>query len=293
MPAWVAQERDDEVWAVVAFLKRLPRARSQTAYRELALGVGRARAAERPRDRDVGRADADAVGACARCHGDERRGPASALVPVLHGQPVEFLAAALAGICRRPAAERHHAAGRQPSFAPTRSRSSPHYYAGLAIAEARLAPSHRRHDAVARSRRRAIRTRRFRPASRCHGAEALPIYPRLAGQNAAYMANRLRLWKNGPAASVRHRGDHGADRAPAQRRADRGRRLPISRACRPNAQRGTRAMSARRCSLRCRSLLLARLPRQAIGARRRTASQADRDRTAVLDAVRRRRRSFC
>ena len=31
----------------------------------------------------------------------------------------------------------------------------------------------------------------------CHDSNALPAYPRLAGQNAAYMANRLRLWKNG------------------------------------------------------------------------------------------------
>jgi cytochrome c553 len=31
----------------------------------------------------------------------------------------------------------------------------------------------------------------------CHDARALPVYPRLAGQNFAYMANRLRLWKNG------------------------------------------------------------------------------------------------
>ena len=47
----------------------------------------------------------------------------------------------------------------------------------------------------------------------CHDAKALATYPRLAGQNAAYMANRLRLWKNGLAAINRRRRDHGADRA--------------------------------------------------------------------------------
>ena len=31
----------------------------------------------------------------------------------------------------------------------------------------------------------------------CHGANALSTYPRLAGQNAPYMANRLRLWEGG------------------------------------------------------------------------------------------------
>src|SRR5688500_832298 len=34
MPAWVVQERDDEVWAVVAFLKRLPQLNAES-YRRL------------------------------------------------------------------------------------------------------------------------------------------------------------------------------------------------------------------------------------------------------------------
>ena len=35
----------------------------------------------------------------------------------------------------------------------------------------------------------------------CHGEEALPIYPRLAGQNARYIVNQLRLWKR---ETIRH-----------------------------------------------------------------------------------------
>ncbi len=31
----------------------------------------------------------------------------------------------------------------------------------------------------------------------CHNASSLEAYPRLAGQHAVYMANRLRLWKGG------------------------------------------------------------------------------------------------
>jgi len=31
----------------------------------------------------------------------------------------------------------------------------------------------------------------------CHNASSLEAYPRLSGQHAAYMVNRLRLWKNG------------------------------------------------------------------------------------------------
>ena len=38
MPAWVVQNRDDEVWAVVAFLKRLPELDAEL-YRRLTTGV--------------------------------------------------------------------------------------------------------------------------------------------------------------------------------------------------------------------------------------------------------------
>src|SRR5690606_19116170 len=44
MPAWVAQQRDDEVWAMVAFLQRLP-ALSAAQFRQLAAGEQAARLA--------------------------------------------------------------------------------------------------------------------------------------------------------------------------------------------------------------------------------------------------------
>jgi cytochrome c553 len=31
----------------------------------------------------------------------------------------------------------------------------------------------------------------------CHNASSLEVYPRLTGQHAVYMVNRLRLWKGG------------------------------------------------------------------------------------------------
>jgi len=93
MPAWVAQQRDDEVWAVVAFLRRLP-ALDAAAYRDLALG-GLSVPAQSGGEIATTEATSRAVSACARCHGENRRGPGSRLVPVLHGQPIGFLIAAL------------------------------------------------------------------------------------------------------------------------------------------------------------------------------------------------------
>ena len=93
MPAWISQRRDDEVWAVIAFLKRLPALDAQ-AYHALAMGGMRA-APQSGREIATAEATSEAVGACVRCHGAEDRRPASNLVPILHGQPREFLATAL------------------------------------------------------------------------------------------------------------------------------------------------------------------------------------------------------
>src|SRR5688572_21888765 len=93
MPAWASQQRDDEVWTLVAFLKRLPGLDEQR-YRQWALG---GLPVDDPSGREIATADAAtaAVSACARCHGADGRGPPSELVPVLHGQTEQFLADAL------------------------------------------------------------------------------------------------------------------------------------------------------------------------------------------------------
>ena len=119
MPAWVAQERDDEVWAVVAFLKRLPDARR----------AGLPRAGARPgrvppqSGRDIATVGltpvASAPARAAMAPNDAA--PPSALVPVLHGQPPNSWSRP----CRlrqRHARKRHHAAGRGRSAPTMRSR---------------------------------------------------------------------------------------------------------------------------------------------------------------------------
>src|SRR5687767_11253186 len=75
MPAWPSLERDDEVWAVVAFLRKLP-ALNVAAYRELAMGEVEV-PPESGRDLALGRVAEQAVSGCARCHGADARGPRS------------------------------------------------------------------------------------------------------------------------------------------------------------------------------------------------------------------------
>ena len=70
MPAWPAQQRDDEVWAMVAFLRKFPEL-SAEEYRRLATGGSAKVNAELPMNdpltlRDAPRAVTEN---CARCHG--------------------------------------------------------------------------------------------------------------------------------------------------------------------------------------------------------------------------------
>jgi cytochrome c553 len=198
MPAWVAQDRDDEVWAIVAFLKRYPSLDAQ-GYRRLAFG-GLTPAPQNGGDiAAIGAPATDATGACGRCHGAGQHGPTNKHVPTLHGQPAEFLATALAqfadgsrssGIMQPIAAE----------LAPDAIGKVAAYYAALKppVATAENGAGVARGRALAQDGDLAARVP---PCGSCHGASALPAYPRLAGQNAPYLRMRLRLWKDGHAAN--------------------------------------------------------------------------------------------
>jgi cytochrome c553 len=195
MPAWPALQRDDEIWAVVAFLRVLPQL-DEASYRRLAMGeVG----IEPQGGREIatGQANADTVSACARCHGAERP-PTSALVPTLHGQPAELLLAAL----------KAYAAGDRPSgvMQPiavglshgTMARLAD-YYAGLRP-QPRAAPAMPDPARIERGRKlaEAGSTEAEIPAClSCHGQANLPLYPRLAGQPARYLEGQLRAWQAG------------------------------------------------------------------------------------------------
>lgn len=198
MPAWSAQQRDDEVWALVAFLRRLPQL-DAASYRDLALG-GLHIAPQSGREVATSEIASAAVGACARCHGAGENGPPSALVPILHGQPAEFLASALEAY-----ADGRRASGIMQPVAADLARPEidgvARYYAGLRPP----APRNAAGEAIERGRILAERgdaNAKVPPCAECHGARALPAYPRLASQNMPYLKNRLRLWKNGLAAGT-------------------------------------------------------------------------------------------
>lgn len=101
MPAWPTQERDDEVWAQVAFLRALPDM-TRDEYADLALGDGLAENDLEAGGETTAALDGiveNAVADCARCHGYDGLGQgeeqAADAFPIIAGQPAPYLYATL------------------------------------------------------------------------------------------------------------------------------------------------------------------------------------------------------
>lgn len=202
MPAWPAAGREDEVWAVVAFLRRLPTL-DAAAYRALALGEAAALALadeEAPRLLALAGPLGGALAACARCHGLDGGGRGAGLVPRLAGLSAEYLHAALLA----------YAAGTRPSgimqpvvadLGEAEMQALAAYYAGVPDLPPPPAPTVedpallQEGGGIARGGAPGV------PAcAACHGpgpGPRDPLYPALAGQHADYIAQQLRLWQQG------------------------------------------------------------------------------------------------
>lgn len=204
MPAWSGENREDEVWAVVAFLQILPDL-TEGSYRNLAYGnaprerfLDEAGAAFIERGRPVAR-----LTACARCHDTAEAPPTSPLVPGLAGQSRAYIEAAL---------KQYRAGARDSGFMePIAAELDDAQIALVADYFSTLEPARTRNaesasdDAAERGRRLAEEGHdggKIPPCRSCHGESALPAYPRLAGQSAAYIEGQLELWRNGGRANT-------------------------------------------------------------------------------------------
>jgi cytochrome c553 len=198
MPAWPAQDRDDEVRLMAAFVARLPDM-DPDEYRRLAYGedgvilTGKVTRLE------------DALPDCERCHAADGRDQDD--IPVLTGQKPAYLAAALRAFAsgERSSAVMMSAAARLDSdLIPVLAE----HYAKL--------PRHRPPEAPVASGatggpsgtddsedgptaeevvQRGLPEVNLPACSNCHAPGKRPDYPRLDGQKAHYMATRLRNWR--------------------------------------------------------------------------------------------------
>lgn len=194
MPAWPAQQRDDEVRRMAAFVRLLP-AMSPATYRALAYG---------PEGRVVGGRAltlADALPDCARCHGADGRGRGQPDIPILGGQRPAYLLASLEGY----AAGRRHSAVMQTAAVRVgregRAALARHYAAlpGLAAPQAPPPPARTEAERLAaRVVASGLREANLPACASCHSGRGRPSYPVLAGQKAPYLAQRLHLWRGEP-----------------------------------------------------------------------------------------------
>ncbi|WEX89709.1 c-type cytochrome [Sinorhizobium garamanticum] len=191
MPAWSSSQRDDEVWAVTAFLARLPGATDD--YADLA-GLTRDAPDNPPGDLTHGRA----LTQCARCHENEGNGTNGDRIPRLAGQNEAYLLRSL-----QEYAERRRASGAmEPVVGPlddNERRRQASYYSALrpAAMEKAAAPDPaqlRRGESIAL---RGIPQQQVPACMSCHSGRQSPHFPLLAGQHAAYITGQLRLWQQG------------------------------------------------------------------------------------------------
>jgi cytochrome c553 len=198
MPAWPSPHRDDEVWAIVAFLRQLPHL-DAAGYRRLAYGEAVANADAVPLAGLVVAENTARVvrESCARCHGFDGLGRGLGAFPKLAGQRPQYLYASLQAYARN----QRHSGVMEPIAAALgheEMRELARYYAGLpeSSPSAQQATS-----AIERGRviaEQGVPRQRVPSCVDCHGPGATrrnPAYPTLAGQYADYLVLQLEIFQ--------------------------------------------------------------------------------------------------
>lgn len=203
MPAWPAQKRDDEVWAMVAFLQELPQL-DREEYRRLVTDEAApavpiqtlSPTAPQPQIPSA------VIRTCARCHGSEGWGRDSTVFPKLAGQRREYLENALVAYARGT----RHSGIMGPIAAGLGSemiRELSEYYAQLNPRKPAPVRGQMTDEAAVTLGRtiahEGIPSARVPACVECHGPRGRrtkDAYPSLAGQPAEYLYLQLELFQN-------------------------------------------------------------------------------------------------
>jgi cytochrome c553 len=198
MPAWPAKDRDDEIWDVVAFLRKLPGLDARS-YRRLVDGQISEANGNPLEDLLPPEGIRDIIAKnCARCHGPDGNGRGNGAFPKLAGQRPAYLFASLQAYSD----SRRHSGTMGPiaaSLSEDQMRVIAEYYNRLEsrTVENRAAISN---TAVERGKAIALNgvpQRRVPACAACHGPRPTrrnPVYPSLAGQYPEYLLLQLQLF---------------------------------------------------------------------------------------------------
>jgi len=193
MPAWPAQDRDDELWAMVAFLRKLP-SMTDVEYRKIAFGASLTGSVQLP-------GTPAQLKSCMRCHGEDGRGDEGGAFPRLDIQSRDYLIVALRSYVdgeRQSGIMEAAAAGlgsrELDALAAYFARSSPQ--------AASTSKKHAGDPLILRGRQiaeRGIPDKRIPACADCHpaggdGRDGRPEFPRLEGQYDRYLLEQLTLF---------------------------------------------------------------------------------------------------
>ena len=202
MPAWPTQQRDDEVWAMVAFLLKFPEL-DVPGYQELvgdAVHQTEPTSAENLEPSDA--APSLVTTNCSRCHLADGMGRGSGAFPILSGQNEEYLAATMSAFATR---SRHSGTMETVSAGLNEEeiRELAAYYSRQIPTSRRVSQIGNEEDVDASRKRGAEIAENGIPSARvpacvdCHGTEEPPVnasYPKLNGQYANYLVLQLELF---------------------------------------------------------------------------------------------------
>lgn len=200
MPAFPSQQRDDEVWAVVAFLLELPDL-DKAAYRELVFGDETDTRGDEPRL---------VIQACARCHGLDGMGRETSAFPRLAGLHTDYFVATM----KAYANGKRHSGIMEPIAARLTTdemKDVADYYSSLPLDSDDEQATPADDSKIERGKTIAIDgvpNQDVGACIACHRADRSghnPAYPAIAGQHAGYLALQLQLFQQ------RHRGGSQAE----------------------------------------------------------------------------------
>ncbi|ADE16099.1 cytochrome c, class I [Nitrosococcus halophilus Nc 4] len=192
MPAWPAPQRDDEVWAMVAFLRVLPKLTGEQ-YEKLIRGEVPARDGKQTKE-----VPSVVMENCGRCHGMDGLGRGVGAFPRLAGQHIPYLYASLSAYARGD----RHSGMMEPiatELSPEQRRVLARYYGNLPP-YVPTPPGEGLAGAIARGEiiaKQGIPSERIPSCVDCHGPSTIsrnPYYPVLAGQYFQYLVSQLKLF---------------------------------------------------------------------------------------------------